>query len=544
MHELDRRTFLKLIGPGTAALGLGGMGLSGNLWAAQSGGLQAKKTADSYWDEWEFYYPGKYDEEDAKILMEFMAACESVEKKGEVNISDLVSGKLTGNVGIGRAEKVTLANIESIAKANVPNNPLFMDREYVKKTKYKDLFAFPMLSSLEVMPAMVKDKGFADHIMVSSHNDTNSYYKPFYEGDTLYQVVDYQRCWDITPAEGSYYRTFVMSGRARVFNQKGELVADGANVLKESFRRHRDKSKRNPDGVMSWESPNWWSRPKYYYTDKDWDKIIAMWKNEKVRGAETLYWDEVEVGEMLTPKAVGPLIQGGGGGMTMSAPQAAIDIRKNVLDPKIFPTMKKNEFGIWILPGSSDNEAGGRGPGGGMPHEGGPEGGQGAPPMPQNRGWVPSDLGPTPVTEEIALRDGRSVFQNSVAAKLAAGMICDWIGDDGWLQRVGWDIMDIPPGSDASIDYQSNPTRIPNIPREYYPDLFDKYPYMDKVPFMRGCRAAWHVLENDLLICNAYVTSKYRKGGEYFVDLTWWDTTFDGYMVQEGFATVKLPKKS
>ena len=164
--------------------------------------------------------------------------------------------------------------------------------------------------------------------------------------------------------------------------------------------------------------------------------------------------------------------------------------------------------------------------------------------MPQNRGWVPSDLGPNPVTEEIALRDGRSTFQNSVAAKLAAGMICDWMGDDGWLRKVGWNIMEIPMGSDASINYQEHPTLIPNIPGKYYPDLFDKYPYMAKVPFMWGCRAGWHVLENDLIICNAYVTAKYQKGSEYFVDLTWWDTTFDGYMVQEGFATVKLPKKA
>jgi acyl dehydratase len=529
MAGLDRRSFLKIVGGGTAALGMG-MNFPGGSWAQ---GV-AQKTADSKWSDWEYYYPGKYDEEDAKTIKEFMAACESVEKKGEVNINDLISGKLTGKVGIGRASKITASDIEGIAKANVPNNPLYMDKEYARKTKYGNLFAFPMISSLEVMPAMVKDKGFADYILVSSHNDTNSYYKPFYEGDTLFQVVDYQRCWDITPAQGSYYRTFVMAGRARVFNQKGELVADGTNILKESFRRHKDKSKRNTDGVMAWESPNWWSRPKYQYTDKDWEKIIAMWKSEKVRGGETLYWDEVKVGEMLAPKAVGPMILGGqGGGMTMSAPQAAIDIRKNILDPKIFPTMKKNEYGIWVLPESGEIKT-----------AGGPPPGGGAPPENKNKGWEPSDLGPNPVTKEIALRDGRSVFQNSVAAKLAAGMICDWMGDDGWLQRVGWDIMDIPPGSDASINYQADPTMVPSIPRQYYPDLFDKYPYMDKVPSMKGKRANWHVLENDLLICNACVTGKYKKGNEYFVDLTWWDITWDNYIVQEGFATVKLPKKA
>jgi acyl dehydratase len=530
MSHLSRRSFIKILGGGTAALGFG-MGLQGNSWAQEG----AQKAADNRWSDWEFYYPGKYDEADEKIIQEFMAACKKVEDKGEVNIKDLVAGKLTGNIGIGRASKITASDIEGIARANVGNNPLFMDRAYARKTKYGDLFAFPMISSLEVMPAMVKDKGFADYLVVSSHNDVNSYYKPFYEGDTLYQLVDYQHCWDITPAEGSYYRTFVMAGRARVFNQKGELVADGANVLKESFRRHKDRSKRNTDGVMAWESPNWWARPKYQYTDKDWDKITGMWKNEKIRGAETLYWDEVKVGEMLTPRAVGPMILGGqGGGMTMSAPQAAIDIRKNVLDPKTFAKMKKNEYGIWILP--ETQQAGSGGPGGGAPGGGPPGGGK--------KGWEPSDLGPNPVTKEIALRDGRSVFQNSVAAKLAAGMICDWMGDDGWLHRIGWDIMDIPPGSDSSINYQASPTRIPDIQDKYFPDLFDKRPYMDKVTSMKGKRANWHVLENDLLICNACVTAKYQKGGEYFIDLTWWDITLDNYIIQEGFATVKLPRKA
>jgi hypothetical protein len=51
-------------------------------------------------------------------------------------------------------------------------------------------------------------------------------------------------------------------------------------------------------------------------------------------------------------------------------------------------------------------------------------------------------------------------------------------------------------------------------------------------------------LENDLLICNACVTGKCQKGNECFADLAWWDVTWDNYIVQEGFATVKLPKKA
>jgi hypothetical protein len=400
------------------------------------------------------------------------------------------------------------------------------------------------------MPAMVKAKGIADYMVVTSHNDTTNYYQPFYEGDTLYEVVDYQQCVDITPKEGSHYRTFVMSGRVRVFNQRGELVSEAANVLKESFRRRKDKAKRNVDGAHAWESPDWWTRPKYQYSDKDWDKIIAMWKREKVRGADTRYWDDVKVGDTLTPRAVGPLILDEEADMAMTVPQYAMEIRENVLNPETFAKMKKNEYGIWVLPEYLVKKP---------KQEGGPGSGQGAPPggpggadgldrvggaMPEmSHGWSPSEPEVRAVTPQRANRDGRAVFQNSVVAKLTAGMIVNWMGDDGWLQRIGWDIMDVPPGSDATINFQEHPTLIPDIPEKLYPDLFDKRPYLDKVPAMKGKRADYHVLENDLIRCHAAVVEKYKKDGEYFVDLVWWNTTLDDYLVQEGFATVKLPKK-
>jgi acyl dehydratase len=568
---------MKIIGQGTAVLGLGGLALSGNAWA-QSGASQAKpalQAADGKWADWEFYYPNKYEESDAKILKDFQAEIDQINKKGgnNVNIKELISGKggseagqgdeqglkdgiKRGNFqkssgaaqggqpqgqpgasggpggqgpggqggapaempggGPGGGKRMTIDDMLTIAKNNIGNNPLFTDKEYAKKTKYGSLIAFPLISSLEVMPAMPKKKGFADYMVVSAHNDTNSYYKPFYEGDTLFTVTDEQHCIDITPSEGSYYRTFVMSGRARVFNQKGELVAEGANVLKESFRRHKDKSKRFSNGAHAWESPNWWSRPKYQYTDKDWEKIIAMWKNEKVRGSVPLYWDDVKVGDMPTPTAVGPIIVDEEMDMTMTVPQYAIDIKKNVLDPKTFPAMKKNSQGIYVLPQYLIKK---------------PKSNEVHPGM--------EDANP-----EFAKRDGRAILQNSVAAKFAAGMICNWMGDDGWLRRIGWDIMEIPPGSDKDINFQKDPSLIPTIPKELRPALFDKYPYMEKVPSMKDKRATWHALEGDLVISNAYVTDKYQKGNEYFVDLTWWCETFDNYLVEEGFATVKLPKKA
>ena len=61
---------------------------------------------------------------------------------------------------------------------------------------------------------------------------------------------------------------------------------------------------------------------------------------------------------------------------------------------------------------------------------------------------------------------------------------------------------------------------------------------------MKGRVAITHPMEGDIITNRGYVTGKYEKNGEYFVNLVWWCETFDKYVVQEGFATVKLPKKA
>jgi len=206
-------------------------------------------------NEFEFYYPGIYDKEDTKILNAFKVKLDLINNKGEVNINELVNGKLFGTPGIRPFPwennlKMTLENMIPLANSFVGNNPLFTDKEYAKKTKYKSLITFPLVlfpTYMDAMPA-----GIGDFMVISGHNDTMNYYKPVCEGDTIFTVIGEQHFEDITPAAGSQYRTFALSGTGKVYNQKGELVAEGANILKESFRRHKDPAKRNAGGLRAW----------------------------------------------------------------------------------------------------------------------------------------------------------------------------------------------------------------------------------------------------------------------------------------------------
>jgi acyl dehydratase len=515
MAKMNRRKFLKVLGQGTAAVSMG-MGLSGSAWI-RSASAQMRNEPDPKhpdWSDWEFYYPGKYNTQDTKVLKEFQAQLALINNKGNINISDLISGKLEGKPGIGRATKITSETMTTAANTYGAENPMWCDPNYAKNTK-RGAMAMPFGSGPGPtgLPAMPKSEGIGDYMVVSAHNDTVTYYKPIYQGDTIYSVIEEEHCIDITPLQGSHYRTFTMGGWGRFYNQKGELVGEGACILKESFRRRKDPAKRHPNGTHAWESPDWWSRPQYQYTDKDWETIIDIWKNEKIRGAQTLYWDDVNIGDEPAPRAVGPIITDVETDILMSS-KLSTDLKHQVLDPQTFKKMVKNKHGIYVLPE-----------------------------------YVEKKPAPTPPTTtaggvpELGNRDGRCVLMNAVAAYWAGGMITNWMGDDGWLQRIGWDIMELPPGTSESINFEEDPTIIPPIPMENRPPLFDKYPYMDKIPLMRGKRAAWHALEGDLVISKACVADKYRQGNEYFVDLIWWCETLDNYLIEEGFATVKLPKR-
>jgi acyl dehydratase len=559
MSKINRREFLKVLGQGSVAIGVG-MGFPGRLpyrtgsvWAADTQVRQAGDTWD--WDAWEYYYPGKYNEADANVLNEFKAELDRINNRGDINVKDLISGKLNNVPGVGGggpgAGKVTYDSmIEMAVQCGLGDSPLFTDKDYAKKTKYGDLIAVPLFSSLEIMPAMPKSSGIGDYLVVSDLCHTMNYYKPFYEGDTLSVVTDGQYFEETTPAAGSHYRTFVMKGWGRVFNQKGELVAEGASMTNESFRRHKDPAKRNKSGAHAWESPDWWIRKAHMYTDKDYETMKGLWKNEKSRGATTLYWDDVKIGDEPAPTLTGPVVASGGGELMDKLSQMVLDTKKNILDPKIFSKMVKNEQGIYVLPEDMRKEtvpAGRMGgpPPGDMP-PGGMEGDRGGPPqgdMPPGGGMGFNASEPD-ANQQIKNTDGRQLFWNVMAHRWIAGLLYNWMGENGWLQRIGRDMMDFPVGADKSVNYQADPTFIPSIPQKIFPALFDRFPYMEKVPYMKGKRATWHGMSGDTAISRAYVFDKYAKNGEYFVDLIWWIETLDNHLILEGFATVKLPKKA
>lgn len=502
-----RREFLKQLGQTAVLMGAAGARILPGSWAW----AEVPKDVDlAKGDEWEFYKPGVYTDEDKKLLGDFKTSLDKIGSRGKLTFDQIVSGKfdVTWGQNISPGFEVTHEYMLQQADRFGGGIPWFSDKipnEFGVYPQGTVHMAVPAILVEEYMPYM--PNGVGDYLVVSNWNGATSFYQPVHEGDKLYSVVDEQHFVDITPPAGSKYRTFAMSGSGRVFNQNGMLVAEGANIILQSFRRHKDKTKRQKNGVRAWESPDWWHQhPAYIYTDADWNKILAQWKREKRRGATPLYWDDVKIGDQPQPVTDSPILAEVVTNMMFNVPQWVTDLKTNMVDPDYFKTLVKNSQGIYVPAQYKEKK---------------PD--------------TDTHPGMEAFPPEIANRDGRAVVQNSFCAKLAAVMLYNWIGEYGWVERMGWDIMPKPPGYPTSV--------IPSLLHGIMPALFDKYPYLEKVPFLKDRRAECHPMEGDVITNKGYVFDKYKKGDEYFVDLAWWCETVDNVIVQEGFATVRLPKK-
>lgn len=474
-------------------------------------------------DELLTWKPGDFDPKEQELLAEKTAEVSVFEKRGELDVQALIAGTLPEDVPVfgagcpkeiadsGRAGRlITEADCLDLASRYNPQNPFFNDPEYAKASTWGGLCAMPCMEVAGFMPKM--PMGMGDNMVVSGLNHTLTYYCPIRPGDRLYRVYDSQGYREIT-IPGSTYRTFQVYGTGRTFNQNGELVSEGASIVKESFNRYADPAERT--GANCWESPDWWQqRPYHFYTDQDWDTIKAYWDNETIRGSQPRYWEDVAIGDEPTPTLDGPVIsEAAAAGLVDDCGPAVQAIRTQYCDPEQRKQMTRNEHGIYIpvLPVREE------------------------PPMPrEDQGAPPPPMPPEGKRSTGKLSDGRFVFMNTLARRFAQRMITNWMGDSGFLFREGWSIMPVVYGYDGLIP-----------DHDWMPPLFDKVPYFEKVPYLKGKRALVHGLAGDVSINRAYVTDKYvDEAGRHLVDLVWWCETIEGDIFQEGFFTVQLPSKT
>ncbi len=225
----------------------------------------------------------------------------------ELTDHDIERAKLLLNIDLAARDQeqigtASIDNIRSFAFACGSDNPLFCDPDYAAATRWGSVIAPSMMAGIINRP-LLGDPPTAEykannkslfrgvHLFISGGEWT--FYKPIFPGDTLYSFGG-EDGLEVTPSEFAGRKVTRFHTDVKV-NQRGEVV---------STYRYR--------GILT-ERKTAREKGKYAaiepqkYTDEDIAKIDAVYAQEKSRGAEKRYWDDVAIGEPMSPGASGPL---------------------------------------------------------------------------------------------------------------------------------------------------------------------------------------------------------------------------------------------
>lgn len=172
------------------------------------------------------------------------------------------------------------------------DNPLWHDQEYATRTKYGHIIAPPFF--LYAVGAPQGMEGLPG--VHAFHCGCNwEWFKTIHVNDEL-TCVDIPT--DIIEKRGKMGgRQLLQVGKTIYRNQRDEIVAINK---RDTMRIERQAAKER--GKYSHIS-------KYNYTDEELKAIDAGYEAEEVRGNSPRFWEDVTVGDELTPVLKGPLAQ-------------------------------------------------------------------------------------------------------------------------------------------------------------------------------------------------------------------------------------------
>lgn len=171
-------------------------------------------------------------------------------------------------------------------------NPLYRDKEYASHTKYGRLTAPPCFLYSIYWPNG-RGGGLPGVHAWHSGNDWE-WYLPVLEGDEFTVEVILE---DVVEKKGrmSTGRMFITYDNSYFRNQRGELVAKARGW---AFMAERAGTK---------DMGKYANIKPATYTLEELDRINEGYDNEIIRGAIPRYWEDVHLGEELTPIVKGPL---------------------------------------------------------------------------------------------------------------------------------------------------------------------------------------------------------------------------------------------
>ena len=182
-------------------------------------------------------------------------------------------------------------------------NPLYNNERYAKNTRWGGIVAPPTITDFIGTPSSTWRESSSPaksqfvRIVGGCKRDWFHVIRP---GDRF-------RCVDKwlgfqerqVKQEPRRFRLFIDTHQREYINQKDETVA----VV--TFRYAILTTTENPAGTQLFRGGE--RKEKYKYTDEEREAILRGYEENKRRGADTLYWEDVNTGDELPTLAVGPV---------------------------------------------------------------------------------------------------------------------------------------------------------------------------------------------------------------------------------------------
>jgi acyl dehydratase len=228
-------------------------------------------------------------------------------------------------------------------------NPLYADPGYGPTTRWGTQIAppgFEATMGYDRSPVVPDDlaretRGALRGVQLFHSGNDSRFYRPVVPGDVLERTQVVAEVED-KPSEFAG-RSVIVTNKLTWANQRGEVVSDQRKWFVHAERRSvKDRPADAPRPPKDQAAS---------YTDEQLAEIEAAYDNEYVRGADTLWFEDVEVGAALPTMVKGPLsvtdlinMHMGGGWFGYGNPplRLAFENRK-----KLRGFYTKNEFGAW-----------------------------------------------------------------------------------------------------------------------------------------------------------------------------------------------------
>ncbi len=172
------------------------------------------------------------------------------------------------------------------------DNPLYRNPEYATRTRWGHIIAPPTFLYAVACPQGMEGLPGVHAFYCGCNWE---WFKTIHVNDEL-TCVDYPI--DLVEKHGKMGgRQFLQIGRTVYYNQRGEIVGI---QKRETMRVERQQAK---------ERGKYAGITKYRYTPEELRRIDESYEKEEIRGANPRFWEDVNVGDPVTPVTKGPLGQ-------------------------------------------------------------------------------------------------------------------------------------------------------------------------------------------------------------------------------------------